>query len=366
MMVFVLQSYNAKKYLLLLVVISSVFGCQKKTAIRQSAGSVQDIKVTESTDSVRLPTSLELLKLGDEMAAKERYKEAEDYYIRSAEKGSINAYVSLALYSFAGLFSYYSYDEAKSIIESYRYTNKYASRVYSTMWFADFNHPNHKKSKVNGYFAVRDHLKLGADSAIQKILPDRNEFLSLIREANGAHWDFDQNKDPMTDEVSCDLRGYKEEGISLNLNNSGIYILAEKPLSDDFSRMGLRVGSGDFYAAYQTESYKIVQKGRRAVINMVSRGDITLRQGDDHLSKIYASYKPSNYVYVALKGDDRFEEILKSLAIGEEFKIRVLFTDKTEVVKSFVLGEWFEELNTTLNLFDPFGYAYLLCLYGDL
>ena len=354
------------KYLALLFLISNMFGCQNIGKIKQTDGHVNAKEVSKSIKSIRQPTSTELLDYGNAMMDQKRYNEAEEYFIRSAKMGNAEADVLLAMYSLIGTLSHYSYSDAKLIIERNKGKNIYASRAYALLWVSDIANPAHKTSKVNAYFAIRDYMKFDPGSDFYKLLPEANEFSRLISDANGAGWVFDPRKDPMTDVMACYLRGYEQDGVSLSMDSTGIYIWSKKPLSNDFSHMGLRIDSGRFYSAYQTDSYKSWQERRKALISLSGMNGMTIEATRSYMAKIDSEYKPSNYVYVSKKGDDRFEDILKSLALGEQFRIRVKFTDNTDSVQSYSLMERMDELDKSINLFDIFGYVYVACINGEL
>jgi len=198
---------------MLMVLIGCLNGCVNQQNLRTSTDSGKNTNEEEIQSRDKASMSEDLLSRGEELMNLGRYAEAEDYLQRAVSMGNQDADILLSLLSILGKISHYSYKDSLYRLEQYRKNNLTASRAYALIWLIESQNPEHRNSKVNAYYAIRDHLRVEADSDFATVIPEANEFVRQLDDLNGVVWTFDFKKDPMTDEPICSLKSNEESGV---------------------------------------------------------------------------------------------------------------------------------------------------------
>jgi len=329
------------------------------------APAVDRFEPSKVTPPVTDETAIILRNQGEKLLAEGRDKDAEIKFVKAAKLGDTGADARLAAHSLTGTFQYYSYETALSKLRKYRHVDPYAARAYVLQWLADIAHPKHKKSLTNAYLAARDYETTWPKGDPLDILPGPTVIEAKSRALNGLFWSFKKSQDPMTDRVSCLLASDSTNGVNIGINNVGIFVLSETPLSDDHSFMGLRVDQGHFYTAIPSEEWLKQKKAKDALISLVVSKSINVDQFERMLAESKQRYKPANYFYAVRTDDPSFREVIGAMASADSVMVRTKGADGTVKLSEYALSPFIPELEAQVPVFDAWGYLFLACLDGS-
>lgn len=194
----------------------------------------------------------------------------------------------------------------------------------------------------------------------------KEDYFSKIKDLNGTGWKFMYSVNPMSDESRCEMISYAENGLHLYFDNEFIYLASEDSLKYSTKSTGIRVDKGALYSPINLEYYGMKEKKRYALTYLLTSGGMSEQMYSSKMAELNSSYQDLKYYKLAKVGSEKFNSIVSDLSQGEYVHLGVVDSNgKLSFAKLGLLGLGDID-NKDINLFDLFGYAYLMCLDNQL
>lgn len=218
---------------------------------------------------------------------------------------------------------------------------------------------------VDRYLAVRRLLQEYPQSEAGKsLLPNPDQ--AAIVKAIDVDFQYYENKDSMTDALTCGVLSSEKEGLHFGVDMHGVYIRAQGPLlATQYNEMGLRIDQGKFYRGIKPDSVAKHEEQKNAITWLMTHDKLTVEQAKRSFDQLAAPRNP-DLVYVAKVGEPEFNTLLKEISQGEIVRVRGIYPDRKTIIVDIGTRLDLGENSGTVNQFDTFGYFYLNCLYGNL